>query len=447
MIDFKILVVDDEKEFQDVYKIIFEDVGYETHVTSSGEECLTILKEQVFDLVLTDLKMGGMDGLELLRVIKERQYSCNIIIVTGFGTIDSAVNAMKHGAFSYFIKGSDPAVLLKEIEKLVKIKKLENNKTICGKLDHLDYYTDSNSDKFKNILKVAEKAAASNSNILILGESGTGKEVLSKFIHQKSNRKNENFVAVNCQVFSEGVLESELFGHEKGAFTGAIEKRIGRFEEASNGTLFLDEIGELSLETQVKLLRVLESRTFERIGSNKTITTDIRLVSATNRKLTDEIKSGRFREDLFYRINTITIEIPPLRERKEDIPMLIEFFLEQAQKDMKKKISKVEDGLIDVLTAYDYPGNIRELKNIIERLVVLSDNGIIKKEDLPDLKILPENEASIEVISLKEARQAAEIKYIKHILNKCNGNITEAAKLMDISRRQLFNKLVEYGLK
>lgn len=447
MIDFKILVVDDEEEFRDVCKIIFEDKGYETYMASSGEEGLSMVKEQNFDLVVTDLKMGGMDGIELLQAIKEIKHSPEVIIGTGFGTVDSAVNAMKLGAFSYFIKGSDPEVLLKEIEKLVKIKNLESdNKSIRDQLIHFEYLLDSDSNKFKNMLRIAEKAAASNSNILILGESGTGKEVVAKYIHQMSNRKSENFVAVNCQVFSEGVLESELFGHEKGAFTGAIEKRIGRFEEANNGTLFLDEIGEISLNTQVKLLRVLEGRTFERIGSNKIIAADIRLVSATNRKLTEEIKNGRFREDLFYRINTITIEVPSLRDRREDIPILIDFFLIQAQKEMKKKIVKIEEGLIDLLVVYDYPGNIRELKNIIERLVVLSEEGIIKKEDLPDLKIFKHEENSY-IKSLKDVRQIAETKYIKYVLEKCNGNISEAARRMDISRRQLFNKLVEYGIK
>ncbi len=446
MVDFRILVVDDEEDFRDVYKIIFEDKGYETYVAISAEECLSIVKEQNFDLIITDLKMPGMDGIELLKYLKESNISSEVIIVTGFGTIDSAVNAMKLGAFSYFIKGSDPEVILKEIEKLVKIKTLENsNRAIRAKLNNFDYLIDSNNAKFKNMLKIAEKAAASNSNILILGESGTGKEVIAKYIHQMSGRKNENFIAVNCQVFSEGVLESELFGHEKGAFTGAIEKRVGRFEEADNGTLFLDEIGELSLNTQVKLLRVLESRTFERIGSNKSIYADIRLVSATNKKLSEEIKDGKFREDLFYRINTITIEVPPLRERKEDIPELIRFFLNQAQKEMKKKISRIEDGLIESLIIYDFPGNIRELKNIIERLVVLSENGTIRKADLPDLRIF--RDENLEVKTLKDVRQIAETKYIKYILEKCNGNITKAAEMMDISRRQLFNKIAEYGLK
>ncbi|MDF2617179.1 MAG: zraR2, partial [Sedimentibacter sp.] len=253
-------------------------------------------------------------------------------------------------------------------------------------------------------------------------------EVIAKYIHHVSERKDENFVAVNCQIFSDGVLESELFGHEKGAFTGAIERRIGRFEEANNGTLFLDEIGELSLNTQVKLLRAIENKTFERIGSNKNISTNIRLISATNRKLAEEVKIGRFREDLFYRINTITIEVPSLRERKEDIPILLNFFLNQMQQEMKKKITRVEDGLIDLLTVYDYPGNIRELKNIIERLVVLADDGTIRKSDLPDLKLYDDSQQSLEEIkSLKDIRQTAEEKYIRNILAKCSGNISEAA--------------------
>lgn len=450
MVDFKILVVDDELEFRDVYSIIFEDKGYETYVASSGEECLNILKEHNFDLVLTDLKMEGMSGIELLKKIRENHYSCEIMMVTGFGTVESAVNAMKLGAFGYFIKGNDPEVLLKEIEKLVKIKKLEkDNASIRNKLINFDYLLDSNNEKFKNILRVSEKAAMSNSNILILGESGTGKEVIAKYIHQYSERKDENFIAVNCQIFSDGVLESELFGHEKGAFTGAVEKRIGRFEEANNGTLFLDEIGELALNTQVKLLRAIENKTIERIGSNKSISTNIRLVSATNRKINEEIKNGKFREDLYYRINTITIEVPPLRERKEDILILINFFLKQMQNEMKKKIIEVEDGLIDLLVKYDYPGNIRELKNIIERLVVLSDNGVIRKRDLPDLNMIyDENlEDNKNIKSLKDVRSIAEHKYIKLVLERCNGNISEAARVMDISRRQLFNKLVEYGIK
>lgn len=449
MYDFKILVVDDEEEFRNVYRLMLEYKGFEVTLAASGEECLNLLKKNSYDLVLTDLKMEGMDGTELLKRIKDSNNSCEVILVTAFSTVENAVIAMKLGAFGYFIKGQDPQILLKEIDKLVKITELESdNKAIKNNLMNFNYLLDTCSPKFKEVLRIAKKAAESNSNILILGESGTGKEVIAKYIHQCSNRKDENFVAVNCQVFSDGVLESELFGHEKGAFTGAIDKRIGRFEEADNGTLFLDEIGELPLNTQVKLLRVIENKAIERIGSNKNIRINLRLVSATNRNLDKEIREGKFREDLLYRINTITLEVPPLNERKEDIPILIKFFLHNFQNEMKKKINKMEDGLMEMLTNYDYHGNIRELKNIIERLVVLSDNGILRKRDLPSVKSgIEENlEINVELRPLREIRQIYEVKYIKFVLLKCNNNVSEAARVLEISRRQLYNKIDEYGI-
>ena len=289
----------------------------------------------------------------------------------------------------------------------------------------------------------------SNSNILILGESGTGKEVIAKHIHQCSSRKDENFVAVNCQVFSDGLLESELFGHEKGAFTGAIEKRIGRFEEADKGTLFLDEIGEIHPNIQVKLLRSIENKSIERIGSNKKIGIDLRLISATHKDLFKNIEKGEFREDLFYRINTIIIEIPPLRERKEDIPAFINFFLNMFKNEMKKNIENIEGELLEILMNYDYPGNIRELKNIIERLVVLSDSNMLSKRDLPIIRV-KSNETGrtdLNLRTLKDVRQNAERKHIQQILMNCGNNISEAAKVLDISRRQLYNKIYEYNIE
>jgi transcriptional regulator with PAS, ATPase and Fis domain len=291
--------------------------------------------------------------------------------------------------------------------------------------------------------------AMSNSNILILGESGTGKEVIAKHIHQCSSRKDENFVAVNCQVFSDGLLESELFGHEKGAFTGAIEKRIGRFEEADKGTLFLDEIGEIHPNIQVKLLRSIENKSIERIGSNKKIGIDLRLISATHKDLFKNIEKGEFREDLFYRINTIIIEIPPLRERKEDIPAFINFFLNMFKNEMKKNIENIEGELLEILMNYDYPGNIRELKNIIERLVVLSDSNMLSKRDLPIIRV-KSNETGrtdLNLRTLKDVRQNAERKHIQQILMNCGNNISEAAKVLDISRRQLYNKIYEYNIE
>ncbi len=449
MYDFNILVVDDEAEFRNVYRLMLQYQGYEVTLAVSGEECLKLLENGKYDLVLTDLKMDGMDGIELLKKIKGGNYNCEVILITAFSTVENAVTAMKLGAFGYFIKGQSPEILLKEIDKLVKINELKSdNKAIKNSLMSFNFLLDTSSGKFKDVLRISEKAAESNSNILILGESGTGKEVIAKYIHQCSKRKDEDFVAVNCQVFSDGLLESELFGHEKGSFTGAVEKRIGRFEEADKGTLFLDEIGEVPANTQVKLLRVLENKCIERIGSNKKIGVDLRLISATNRNIDREISEGKFREDLLYRINTITIYVPPLRERKEDIPAFIKFFLNNFKNEMKKNIAKIDDGLMDILLSYDYPGNIRELKNIVERLVVLSDDGILKKRDLPAIK--PKNEMNFEfsagLKTLREIRQDSEIRYIKHVLNRCDNNISEAARVLDISRRQLYNKLYEYNI-
>ena len=449
MYDFKILVVDDEEQFRNVYRLMLEYKGFEVTLAASGEECLNLLDRDSYNLILTDFKMEDMDGIELLKKIKENNYSCEVILVTAFSTVENAVSAMKLGAFGYFIKGQDPQILLKEIDKLVKIKELESdNKAIKTNLMNFNYLLDTHSPKFKEVLRIAKKAAESNANILILGESGTGKEVIAKYIHQCSSRKDENFVAVNCQAFSDGLLESELFGHEKGAFTGAVERRIGRFEEADKGTLFLDEIGELSPNTQVKLLRVIENKTIERIGSNKNIGINLRLISATNRNLDKEIRDGKFREDLFYRINTITVDVPTLKERKEDIPILIKFFLNYYQNEMKKKIDKIEDGLMEILISYDYPGNIRELKNITERLVVLSDNGLLRKRDLPTVKsgIEESFEINAGLRPLKEIRQIYEMKYIKYVLLRCSHNVSEAARVLDISRRQLYNKLDEYGI-
>lgn len=449
MHNFKVLVVDDEIEFRNVYRLMLEYKGYEVKLASSGEECLDILEKNSYDLVLTDMKMEGMDGIELLSKIKANDYNCEVILVTAFSTVNSAVKAIKLGAFGYFIKGQDPQILLNEIEKLVKINELiYDNKAIKNSLIQFNYLLETNSKKFKEVLRIAQKAALSNSNILILGESGTGKEVIAKYIHLCSSRKDENFVAVNCQVFSEGLLESELFGHEKGAFTGAVEKRIGRFEEAERGTLFLDEIGEINNNTQVKLLRAIENKSIERIGSNKEIEIDLRLICATNKNLYQEISDGKFREDLFYRINTITMEMPPLRERKEDIPAFINFFINIFKSEMKKNIESIEDGLLEILMNYDYPGNIRELKNIIERLVVLSDNKILRKKDLPLIKAKNnENKENISLRTLKDIRHDAEKNHIKKVLAQCNYNITETAKILDLSRRQLYNKLYEYNIE
>ncbi|MBS4535188.1 sigma-54-dependent Fis family transcriptional regulator [Clostridium sp. D2Q-14] len=444
--NFKILIVDDEIEYQEVLKMILGDNGYYVKSVSSGLEALEVLNNEKFHLVLTDLIMDGINGIELLERIKGDYYDLDIILITGYGSIENAVDAMKKGAYSYFVKGEDPKKLLIEVKKLAKINaknkfyKNESQENILLK---------TNNKEFLKIMKIARKVANSNVNVLITGESGVGKEILAKYIHKCSNRKKEKFVPVNCQSLPENLLESELFGHEKGSFTGAMEKRIGRFEESNGGTLFLDEIGEMPISLQVKLLRVIETKSIERVGSNKNIKIDSKLISATNRNIFEEIKCGNFREDLFYRINTITLEIPPLRDRREDINMFINFFLEKCKRDMKKNIIDIENKVMEFLLSYDYPGNIRELKNIIERLIVLSEDGIIKFKDLPSIRherIYHESDNDT-IKSLKEVRKEVEVEHIKKVIEKCNGNLTYTAKYLNISRRQLYNKVLEYNLK
>lgn len=462
--NFKILIVDDEIQYQEVFKMILEENGCMAKAVSSGIEALKILENEDFNLVLTDLRMEGMDGLNLLENIKKLSKDTEVIIVTGYGTIENAVNAIKKGAFSYFIKSRDPEELILEIEKLKRIHELQiDNKALIKAQNNFNYLLTTKSKKFQSVLNIINKAADSNVSIFITGESGVGKEIMARYIHQKSCRKNCRFLAVNCQTLSENLLESELFGHEKGAFTGANEKRTGKFEEADKGTLFLDEIGEIPVNIQTKLLRALETRTIERVGSNKPIKINIRLISATNRNIEKSIKSGFFREDLYYRLNTIIIEIPPLRERREDIPDLINFFLRKCEKEQKKRILSMDNEVNNFLINYDFPGNIRELRNIVERLVVLSENGHISLRDLPEYKAqdhplknaaenvlhgLDSKELPLDSIStLKDYKRNFEADYIQKVLDKCGGNMTEASRLLGISRRQLFNKVIEYDIK
>lgn len=448
--NFRILIVDDEVEYLNFLKNLLDKKGYNSEKATSGMEAIKKIKEETFNLIIAGVKMPEMDGIELIEKIKKDYPEIEIILVTNYGSIEDAVQAMKKGAFSYFVRNNVPEELFIEIEKIKKFWMLKkDNEFLRDQQNNNSYILQSYNNKYKNILNIIRKAAQSNVNILITGESGVGKEILARHIHQLSERKEGHFVAVNCQALSENLLESELFGHEKGAFTGAIEKRIGRFQQANGGTLFLDEIAEMSVNLQIKLLRALETRSIEMIGNNKSINVDLRLISATNKNIELAIKEGTFREDLFYRINTIILEVPPLRERREDLNVLIEFFLKKCEKEQKKKIVSVEQGVMDFLLSYSYPGNIRELRNIIERLVVLSENGVIRFEDLPEgrkCRIQDTNDLE-EIIPLREFRKNIEKDYIARVINKCDGKITEAAEQLKISKRQLFNKIAEYDIK
>ena len=454
--DFSILIVDDEIEYQRAFSMILSRNGFRVLTCSNGQAALDMLAENEIDLVMTDLKMPGMDGLTLIHKVKSEYPTIELVVMTAFGSIESAVQAMKYGATGYFVKSSNPEALLIDIKRMVRIKRLEKANQILlqqqGEGD--DLFLDTQTPEFRQVLETCQKAATSSINVLLLGESGTGKEVLAKYIHRLSARRSHHLIPVNCQVFGEGTIESELFGHEKGSFPGAVGRRIGRFEEANYGTLFLDEIGDLPLSVQGKLLRMLESRTIERVGSNLPIELDLRLICATNKNLQTEIANQRFREDLFYRINTLTIIIPPLRERKEDLPLLIPYFLQRICRDQKKKITSVAPQTMEALLAYDYPGNIRELRNVLERMVVLNEGEILQGR-LPQAPAdsRHENDKAGEdgdhapFVCLRKARAEFEKGYIEKALKRTGGNVTAAAELLQITKRQLWNKLSEYQIQ
>lgn len=449
--NFNILVVDDEKDYCDVLKMILTGKGYKVDTCGNGQEAVEKLEKKSFDLVITDLCMPVMDGRQLLEEIKKRDWDTEVIMLTAHGTIEKAVDAMKAGAYSYVTKGRDPEELFMEVRKLRDARKMKRDNAILKEKLNGNFMLESRNKKYRQMMELAERAAQSDSNILILGESGTGKEVLASFIHQKSKRKEANFMELNCQALSESILESELFGHEKGAFTGADRRRIGLFEASNGGTLFLDEIGGVSVNLQAKLLKAIENKQIYRLGSSTPINVDFRLITATNHNLWKDMGDGSFRDDLFYRISTIVLELPPLRERPEDIPLFIQYFFDKYQREMNKRITDVENSVKELLAGYSYPGNVRELKNIIERLVVLSEKGEIREAYLPSDVVKNQrtarqvqSEAMDLTISLKEYRGKVEKAYIASLLERYPKDMNKVAEILDISRRQLFNKLVEY---
>lgn len=447
--NFRILIVDDEIEYQRVVSMILDEAGYSTHTCSNGKEALEYIDENDVELVITDLKMPIMGGDELVENICGSGRDIDIIVITAFGSIESAVDAIRKGATDYFVKSGNLDELLLKVEKVVEMRRIKRRGEILIKKQNLsEFFLDSKNRTYRRILDMCERTADTNINILLLGESGVGKEVVANYIHRNSKRANEPLIPVNCQVFPEGVIESELFGHERGAFTGAVGTRIGKFEEANYGTLFMDEIGDLPLMTQGKLLRALETRTIERVGSNKSIALDVRFVFATNKNLSAEIEAGRFREDLLYRINTLTLTLPPLRERREDLPGLIDFFLKMTANDQKKRNANIDGEVMDRLLNYDYPGNIRELKNMIERMMALSVDGNITKSEF--LTPGGDQYSCIElrngVTDLRSARGLFEKKYISEMLSKKNCNVEQTAIVLGITSRQLWNKISQYEI-
>ncbi|MBI5789400.1 MAG: sigma-54-dependent Fis family transcriptional regulator [Candidatus Schekmanbacteria bacterium] len=446
-----ILVVDDEVNTRMGLKTALEEEGYNVLVAATGLQAQQILNEQKINLLITDLKMPGIDGLELLKSTRVLSPETAIILMTGYGSIETAVKAMKDGAYDFITKPIDLDKLSAIVEKsLMSQRLLLENIYLKEKLRNRYQFEQiiGKSRKLRDLFEVVEQVAPTKSTVLLTGESGTGKELFANAVYKLSNRANKPFVKLSCAALSEGVLESEIFGHEKGAFTGAWESKKGRFELANNGTLFLDEIGEISLRTQTKLLRVLQEREFERVGGQKTLKVDVRLIVATNQDLAVSVQEGRFREDLYYRLNVVTIHLPPLRERLEDIPLLIEYFVEAICTENDREVLHVAPEVVDLLSAYAWPGNIRELHNCIESSVVKTRGKTITLTALPShiqrSTLLMNNKITFSVgASMDEIEREAIIKTLQAV----QGNKTMAARILRIGTKTIYRKIAEYDIK
>ncbi len=444
----RILLIDDDKTaLNGLVKILAHD-GYPVSGVLSGYEALNLLSRKNVDIIVTDMKLPGMGGLSLIHELRKKEEPAAIVIITAYSSVKTAVEAIKCGADDYLTKPVNIEELELVLEKLWERQQLiVQNRVLKEKLK--DKYKSSelvgNTPQMQRIIKMIEDVAPSTASILILGETGTGKELVANAIHYQSDRVCMPFVALHCAALSESILESELFGHEKGAFTGAVQSRKGRFELADGGTLFLDEVGEMSIKVQVKLLRVLEKGEFERVGGEKTIKVDVRLIAATNRNLEREVSEGRFREDLFYRLNVITIHLPPLRERREDMPILSNFFVIKYAKKYKKEIKGFTPEAMEALCAYHWPGNVRELENVIERSIVLCKKSMITVDHLPKNIIPNKEDVSLIKIPLGTSLEEAEKEIIQKTLLMTHGSKKEAAKILGISSRKIEYKVKEWG--
>jgi DNA-binding NtrC family response regulator len=446
----RVLLVDDEKIALKNLEHILKKEGYHVKTTSSSQKSLRLLSKEEFDIVLTDLKMEKIDGMQILKRCKENSPDTEVIMITGYATIESAIEAMKYGAYHYLTK----PFKLDEVRKVVReaaekiLLKRENRRLKDTLKDVSDRVTIITQDRqMLHLLDIAREVSPTDCNILITGESGTGKELIARYIHSYSKRSEKPFIAVNCGAFSEELLANELFGHEKGAFTGATLMKYGLIEMASEGTIFLDEITEMSPSMQVKLLRLIQEREFYRIGGSKPVRINVRFIAATNRNIQDVLESGELRHDLYYRLNVVSLHIPPLSERKSDIPLLCYHFIKKYSGIMNKKIEGISEEVMDILTGYSFPGNVRELENIIERGVALCKEEILKPTHLPDdLRII-----NIRTFRTGERRipslEDQEKSYIMWVLNETGWNRSEAARILGIDRVSLWRKLKKYGLE
>lgn len=451
--DLDILIVEDEPFQREMLRDSLLSDGHRVQEAGEGGKALRLLKENSFDLLLLDFRMPGMNGIELLKEAKRICPDVEAILITAYGAIETAVEAMKAGAADYLTKPINLEELSLLIDRIAKHRTLaRENDLLRQELGAKGVSTDTiqhKSPKMAELIHLAGRVASSHATVLIQGETGTGKELFARLVHRLSPRAGRPLIAVNCAAIPESLLESELFGHEKGAFTGAVQRRIGRFEQADGGTLFLDEIGELSLPVQVKLLRFLQEREFQRVGGERTLKADVRIVCATHRDMEARVKEGLFREDLYYRIHVVTLKIPPLRERREDIPVLVDHFIRRFAAENRKPMEGVSREARDLLIRYDYPGNVRELENIIERAVVISHGPMISTGDLPfqESEVAEDSCEASQSGTLHEALENLERRMIQEALETAGFNQSQAAKLLGLSERMLRYKLKKYGLK
>jgi len=450
----KILIAEDEKTQRDLLEGFLRKEGYSVEAVANGREALQKLQANFFDMALIDHKMPELDGVQTLRHIRKFYPDLPVVMMTAYGTVETAVAAMKEGALDYLTKPIDLDELLLMLQRVIERSNLiRENRELKVKLQerHTFAHIVYESPKMEEVMGLVARVAPSQATILIQGESGTGKELIANAIHYASSRSGKPWVKVNCAAIPETLLESELFGHEKGAFTGAAQRRTGRFEEADGGSIFLDEIGDLSPSTQVKLLRFLQDREFQRLGSNTTLKTDVRVITATHRNLEEAIKNGLFREDLYYRLNVISINLPPLKERREDIPLLVDYFLKKYSKENQKSISDISKEANALLLRYPYPGNVRELENLIERAVVLCRGETITTQDLPfhlkDEKSETPWESHKKEKTLPESLEEIERDSILRALHQHQGVQTKAAESLGISERVLRYKMKKYRIR
>ena len=453
----QVLVADDEENLRRVLAAQLQHDGYEVHSVGDGSAVLRALDEHHIDVLITDLRMPKLDGMQVLKAVSERFPHLPVIMITAHGTVDTAVEALKLGAFDYVTKPFDQTEFRNVVQKAARTRELAQMHARPSTDERGRYRIIGQSQLMHEVYEVIEKVADTPSTVLITGESGTGKELIARALHENSSRAGRPFVSVNCAAIPPDLLESELFGYERGAFTGAVTSKPGRFELADQGTLFLDEIAEIPVSMQVKLLRAIQEQEFERVGGIKTIKVDVRLIAATNRDLKTRIAEGEFREDLYYRLNVVQVDLPPLRERPSDIPLLLEHCVQKFNEKLGRTVTQFQDGALRKLMNYQWPGNIRELENVVERCLIFSDDREIEAKHLPS-EVLdqdvepgrglgPESADGGLKAAVRKATSKLERQYIARALQKTGGNVTHTARLLKISRKSLQNKMKELGLR